>query len=135
MRLIEQASRLQLMRKSLGSGGITHMRQVLYRVATSVDGYIAGPHGEFDWIVHDPTINLSAVYDTVGTVLLGRRTYEADATTWSPPWPAGWHIYVFSRTLVPQTAPSRHDRQRRPRLCRRWSTRRSRPGDLALWGR
>jgi dihydrofolate reductase len=82
------------------------MRQVLYRVATSVDGYIAGPHGEFDWIVHDPTINLSATYDTVDTVLLGRRTYELTQQPGAPPWPTGWHIYVFSRTLVPQQDPA-----------------------------
>ena len=67
---------LQLMRQLSGNGGFNIMRQVLYRVASSVDGYISGPHGEIDWIVHDPTMNLSAVYDGVGTVLLGRRTYE-----------------------------------------------------------
>ncbi len=82
------------------------MRQVVYRVATSVDGYIAGPHGEFDWIVHDPTINLSAVYDSVDTVLLGRRTYELTQQPGAPRWPTGWHIYVFSRTLVPQQHPA-----------------------------
>ena len=25
------------------------MRRLRYQVATSLDGYIAGPHGEFDW--------------------------------------------------------------------------------------
>ena len=34
------------------------MRRVRYRVATSLDGYIAGPNGEIDWIVPDPTIDL-----------------------------------------------------------------------------
>lgn len=81
------------------------MRRVLYRVATSVDGYIAGPHGEFDWIVPEPSLDLSAVYAAVDTVLLGRRTYELTLQPGTPPWPAGWHVYVFSRTLEPAQHP------------------------------
>jgi dihydrofolate reductase len=81
------------------------MRRVLYRVATSIDGYIAGPGGEIDWIVSDPAVDLAAVYNSVDTVLLGRRTYELTRQPGAPPWPAGWHIYVFSRTLVPEQHP------------------------------
>lgn len=32
------------------------MRLVQYGGAMSVDGYIAGPNGEYDWIVMDPDI-------------------------------------------------------------------------------
>ena len=32
------------------------MRRVRYSVAMSLDGYIAGPNGEADWIVMDPDI-------------------------------------------------------------------------------
>jgi len=78
------------------------MRRVLYRVAASLDGYIAGPRGELDWIVSDPAIDFAALYEAVDTVLLGRRTYELTQQPGAPPWPAGWHIYVFSRTLVPE---------------------------------
>jgi dihydrofolate reductase len=77
------------------------MRRVLYRVAASLDGYIAGPHGELDWIVSDPAIDFAAIYEGVDTVLLGRRTYELTQQPGAPPWPADWHIYVFSRTLPP----------------------------------
>lgn len=75
------------------------MRRVLYRVAASLDGYIAGPQGELDWIVHDPAVDFAKVYESVDTVLLGRRTYELTRQPGAPPWPPGWHIYVFSRTL------------------------------------
>jgi dihydrofolate reductase len=78
------------------------MREVLYRVATSLDGYIAGPHGELDWIVHDPSVDFAKVYESVDTVLLGRRTYELTRQPGAPPWPQGWQVYVFSRTLPPQ---------------------------------
>jgi len=81
------------------------MRPVLYRVAASLDGYIAGPHGELDWIVPTPPSDFAAVYESVDTVLLGRRTYELTLQPGAPPWPAGWKIYVFSRTLPPDSTP------------------------------
>jgi dihydrofolate reductase len=81
------------------------MREVLYRVAASVDGYIAGPHGELDWIVQDPSVDFAKVYASVDTVLLGRRTYELTRQPGAPAWPPGWQIYVFSRTLPPQDHP------------------------------
>lgn len=81
------------------------MRQVLYRVAASLDGYIAGPRGEVDWIVHDPAVEFAKVYESVDTVLLGRRTYELTRQPDAPPWPRNWRIYVFSRTLRPEDHP------------------------------
>ena len=81
------------------------MRRVLYRVAASLDGYIAGPHGEVDWIVHDPAVDFAKIYEAVDTVLLGRRTYELTRQPGAPPWPQGWQIYVFSRTLPPEGDP------------------------------
>ena len=33
------------------------MRKVRYAVASSLDGYIAGPKGEADWIIMDPDID------------------------------------------------------------------------------
>ena len=75
------------------------MRRVLYRVAASLDGFIAGPNGEIDWIVPDPTVDFASLYASVDTVLLGRRTYELTLQPGAPPWPAGWRIYVCSQTL------------------------------------
>ena len=68
------------------------MRRVLYRVAASLDGFIAGPNGEIDWIVPDPTVDFVSLYAGVDTVLLGRRTYEMTLQPGAPPWPAGWRI-------------------------------------------
>ena len=75
------------------------MRRVLYRVAASLDGFIAGPKGEIDWIVPDPTVDFASFYARIDTVLLGRRTYELTLQPGAPPWPTGWRIYVCSRTL------------------------------------
>ena len=75
------------------------MRRVLYRVAASLDGFIAGPNGEIDWIVPDPAVDFASLYASVDTVLLGRRTYELTLQPGAPHWPTGWRIYVCSRTL------------------------------------
>ena len=76
-------------RQRLYSETESQMRRVLYRVAASLDGYIAGSHGEVDWIVHDPAVDFAKVYETVDTVLLGRRTYELTRQPGAPPWPQG----------------------------------------------
>ena len=81
------------------------MRPVRYRVAASLDGFIAGPNGEIDWIVPEPTVDFAAVYAQFDTVLLGRRTYELTRQPGAPPWPPDWRIYVFSRTLDPSAHP------------------------------
>jgi len=52
------------------------MRRVRYSVASSLDGFIAGPNGEHDWIVMDPSIDFRALLAQFDTVLLGRRTFE-----------------------------------------------------------
>jgi len=80
-------------------------RRVSYRVATSLDGYIAGPNGEIDWIVPDPSVDFDEVYSAFDTVLLGRRTYRMTQQPGAPPWPKGWRVYVFSRTLDQRQHP------------------------------
>ena len=37
-------------------------RKVRYCVAMSLDGYIAGPHGEADWIVMDPEMDFGKLW-------------------------------------------------------------------------
>ena len=51
------------------------MRQLRYSVAASLDGFIAGPNGEFDWIVVDPDIDFAAMYAGFSGLVMGRRSY------------------------------------------------------------
>ena len=53
-----------------------NVRKLQYGVAVSLDGYIAGPQGEADWIVMDPDLDFAAIWSQFDTLLMGRRTYE-----------------------------------------------------------
>lgn len=74
------------------------MRQLRYSVAASLDSYIAGPNGEFDWIVVDPEIDFAAMYAGFGGLVMGRRSYDVFVATGGAVGPA-LPTYVYSRTL------------------------------------
>lgn len=74
------------------------MRQLRYSVAASLDGYIAGPNGEFDWILIDPEIDFAAMYAGFSGLVMGRRSYDAFASAGGGERPA-LPTYVYSRTL------------------------------------
>ncbi len=80
------------------------MRRIRYVVAASLDGYIAGPKGEADWIITDPDIDFRALFAEFDTVLIGRRTFEPMARVKRPAIP-GMKTFVFSRTLQQRYHP------------------------------
>ena len=75
------------------------MRQLRYSVAASLDGYIAGPKGEFDWIVIDPEIDFEAMYAGFSGLVMGRRSYDVFVGTGGAVGP-GLPTYVYSRRLA-----------------------------------
>lgn len=89
--------------------------KVTYSMGMSLDGYIAGPEGDFDWPGFDDEVFRLALDEirTVGVDLMGRRLYETmryweteDAASFSElehEWAALWNPLpkvVFSRTLT-----------------------------------
>lgn len=82
------------------------MRKIRYNVAMSLDGYIAGPNGEADWIVSDPEMNFGEIWAQFDTLLMGRRTYDAAVARFGKK--AGFHgmkAFVASRTLQQSDNP------------------------------
>jgi dihydrofolate reductase len=82
------------------------MRRVRYSVAMSLDGYIAGPKGEYDWIPMDPDIDFGALFKDFDTMLMGRKSWE-EARKQQASGAPGFEMptYVFSRTLRQAAAP------------------------------
>jgi dihydrofolate reductase len=80
-------------------------RRLRYGVAVSLDGFIAGPNGEFDWIIMDPAIDFSAMYRQFDTAVMGRKTYEVVTGMGEEGSMQGLDVIVFSRTLPPTSKP------------------------------
>jgi dihydrofolate reductase len=80
------------------------MRRIRYCVAASLDGYIAGPKGEADWIVMDPEIDFNAMFAQFDTLLIGRRTFEAMGKYGGGSMP-GIKSIIVSRTMKPADHP------------------------------
>jgi dihydrofolate reductase len=75
------------------------VRRLRYQVATSLDGYIAGPNGEFDWITMDPDIDFAALFAQFDTVVMGRKTFQTTIQDGGSGAMPGLDVVVFSRTL------------------------------------
>ncbi len=92
------------------------MRKVIYSMGVSLDGYIVGPDGDFDWSQPDDELFSYVLeeFRRVDVHLLGRRLYETmlywETTDHDPPldpaeleWAALWQAMprvVFSTTLT-----------------------------------
>lgn len=76
------------------------MRKIILSVAVSLDGFIEGPNGEYDWCFTDQDYGMTDFFKQVDAVFIGRKTYELtqgmeDGGGWMPPIKQ----YVFSNTL------------------------------------
>lgn len=78
------------------------MRRIRYQVAMSLDGYVAGPDGEVDWIAMDPDIDFGALLRPFDACLMGRRTYQGMAGGGGG---MGLETFVASRTLRAEDHP------------------------------
>jgi dihydrofolate reductase len=81
------------------------LRKLRLQVQMSVDGYVAGPNGEMDWMVglmDDDVIKYSyKITEPVDTILLGRKMTDVFISYWldvmskpDDPW------YAFSKKMI-----------------------------------
>jgi dihydrofolate reductase len=108
-------------------------KRLRYQVAVSLDGFIAGPNGEYDWIVKDPSIDFAALYKQFDTVVMGRKTYEVAIAQGGDGAMPGMDVVVFSRSLAPTTHPGLSITSEEPRAV--VSALKQKPGrDIWLFG-
>lgn len=77
------------------------MRKLILQLAVSLDGYIEGPNGEYDWCFTDQDYGLSEFFKRVDSLFMGRKTYELALTMGDAEMPGFPKLteYVFSTTL------------------------------------
>jgi dihydrofolate reductase len=76
------------------------MRKVILGLAVSLDGFIEGPNGEYDWCFTDQDYGMSDFMRRIDAVFVGRKTYEMslgmEADTSRMP---KMEEYIFSNTI------------------------------------
>lgn len=84
------------------------MRKVVYGGACSLDGFLAGPDGELDWLRYSKDVQqiMAERWAAVDTLVFGRKTWELAVAQGGGGGPMrGIRSYVFSRTLAGLAEP------------------------------
>lgn len=77
------------------------MRKIILGLAVSLDGFIEGPNGEYDWCFTDQDYGLNEFFKRIDSIFVGRKSYEMslgmeEGIAGFPKF----REYVFSRTLT-----------------------------------
>src|SRR5688572_21467123 len=79
------------------------MRKIILGVAVSLDGFIEGPNGEYDWCFTDQDYGMTEFMNGIDAIFFGRKSYELMMNATPPdavnPW-TGIKNYVFSNTWM-----------------------------------
>ena len=72
------------------------MRKVVLNLAVSLDGYIAGPNGEYDWCFADDDYGMTDFLNSIDATVMGGKSYRLIVEL-GQPYPE-FTNYVFTRT-------------------------------------
>jgi len=76
------------------------MRKLILGLAVSLDGFIEGPKGEYDWCFTDQDYGMSDFFKRIDAVFIGRKSYEMSlGMEGGSDWMPKMKEYVFSTTL------------------------------------
>lgn len=80
------------------------MRKLVLNLAVSLDGYIAGPNGEYDWCLTDDDYGMTDFLKSIDATVMGGKSYRL-ITNYGPPYPE-FTNYVFTRTETETPFPN-----------------------------
>ena len=77
------------------------MRKIILQLAVSLDNYIEGPNGEYDWCLTDQDYGMADFFKRIDSVFYGRKSYELVLSMGEDAMPGFPKLkeYVFSKTL------------------------------------
>lgn len=75
------------------------MKKIILGLAVSLDGFIEGPKGEYDWCFTDQDYGMSDFFNRIDTVFMGRKTYEMALGMKGSGGLPKMKEYIFSNTL------------------------------------
>ena len=78
------------------------MRKLILQLAVSLDGYIEGPNGEYDWCFTDQDYGMTEFFKRIDSIFIGRKSYELMSTMDTDAAMPGFpklKEYVFSTTM------------------------------------
>ena len=74
------------------------MADIVLFTASTLDGFIAGPKGELDWLFHDCDYGYADFYESIGSMIMGYKTFEV-VKSFDGPYPhSDRKNYVFTRS-------------------------------------
>lgn len=107
------------------------MRKLMMKMSLSIDGFVAGPKGEADWIFRssDETSRAWAVAQTreAGLLLMGRKSFE----TMAPYWPTATGPFAAPMNEIPKGVFTRGGFKGLASATGTWAEARVFDGDLA----
>jgi dihydrofolate reductase len=74
------------------------MRKIKLYIASSLDSYIASEGGGIDWLFTNEDYGYAKFYDSIDTILVGRKTYDQSLKFDEYPY-KGKKVYVFTRRI------------------------------------
>lgn len=77
----------------------TRKRKIVLYTACSLDGMIAGPNDELDWLYEEGDYGYEEFYDSIDTTLMGNGTYKVIQTLGEFPY-HGKHNFVFTNAIM-----------------------------------
>lgn len=86
------------------------MRKIILGLAVSLDGFIEGPNGEYDWCFTDQDYGMDDFFKRIDAIFYGRKSYEMMLSQPADMEGAGmfshFKSYVFSNTLQSVKTPN-----------------------------